>query len=100
MREQTDLPLYFASVFGRAREMEAGQLTFVLPDGRRFRANGARHGPTAELHVHDSDLFVRLIREGDLGFSEAYLRIPTKPAMHSKMKPATCSDFIPAAVPI
>ncbi|MEF2553959.1 hypothetical protein VQ042_21890 [Aurantimonas sp. A2-1-M11] len=28
------------------------------------------------------------------------LRIPTKPAMHSKMKPATCSDFIPAAVPI
>ncbi|WAP67184.1 hypothetical protein [Jiella pelagia] len=28
------------------------------------------------------------------------LRIPTKPAMHSKMKPATYSDFIPAAVPI
>jgi hypothetical protein len=28
------------------------------------------------------------------------LRIPTKPAMHSKMKPATCSDPKPAGVPI
>jgi hypothetical protein len=28
------------------------------------------------------------------------VRIPTKPAMHSKMKPATCSDLKPAGVPI
>jgi hypothetical protein len=28
------------------------------------------------------------------------LRIPTKPAMHSNMKPATCSDPKPAGVPI
>ena len=28
------------------------------------------------------------------------LRIPTKPAMHSKLKPATCSDVKPAGVPI
>jgi hypothetical protein len=28
------------------------------------------------------------------------LRIPTKPAMHSNLKPATCSDPKPAGVPI
>jgi len=28
------------------------------------------------------------------------VRIPTKPAMHSKMKPAICSDLKPAGVPI
>jgi hypothetical protein len=28
------------------------------------------------------------------------LRIPTKPAMHSNLKPATCSDAKPAGIPI
>ena len=70
---QSDLPRYFAPVFAIACEMEAGRLTFVLPDGRRFCANGTRPGPVAELHVHDYDVFTRLIREGKLGFSEAYL---------------------------
>lgn len=70
---QRGLPRYFAQVFARACAMEAGLVTFVLPDGRKFRAEGARPGPVAELHVHDPDLFTRLIREGDLGFSEAYL---------------------------
>jgi hypothetical protein len=28
------------------------------------------------------------------------VRIPTKPAMHSNVKPATCSDLKPAGVPI
>ena len=31
---------------------------------------------------------------------ETGLRIPTKPAMHSKLKPATRSDLKPAIVPI
>ncbi len=70
---QRDLPRYFGPVFDTARGMEAGRLDFVLPDGRRFRADGAGPGPVAELHVHDADLFARLIREGDMGFSEAYL---------------------------
>ena len=29
-----------------------------------------------------------------------YVRIPTKPAMHSNLKPATYSDLKPASVPI
>jgi hypothetical protein len=30
----------------------------------------------------------------------AFVRIPTKPAMHSNMKPATYSDLMPATIPI
>jgi hypothetical protein len=37
-------------------------------------------------------------RAGIAGGSE--LRIPMKPAMHSNLKPATCSDPKPAGVPI
>ena len=29
-----------------------------------------------------------------------WLRIPMKPAIDSETKPATCSDFIPASIPI
>jgi cyclopropane-fatty-acyl-phospholipid synthase len=45
----------------------------VLPDGRVFRAEGPAPGPVAEIAIHHPDLFARLIREGDLGFCEAYL---------------------------
>ena len=70
---QTGLPRYFVPVFQMAGRMERGRLDMVLPDGRRFRADGAAPGPVAELHVHDPDIFARLIREGDLGFCEAYV---------------------------
>lgn len=70
---QNDLPRYFARVFAMAQVMQRGRLDFVLPDGRRFRAEGKLPGPVAELHIHNNDLFSRLIREGDLGFSDAYL---------------------------
>ena len=36
----------------------------------------------------------------DVFKSYGSVRIPTKPAMHSNMKPATCSDPKPATVPI
>ncbi|MBC7156673.1 MAG: class I SAM-dependent methyltransferase [Rhodobacteraceae bacterium] len=68
-----DLPRYFAQVFAVARRMARGRLDFVLPDGRRFRAEGRAPGAVAEVHVADPDIFARLIREGDLGFCEAYL---------------------------
>ena len=71
--DQTDLPRYFARVFAMARTMTYGRLDFVLPDGRVFRAEGSQPGPVAELHLHNPDLFARLIREGDLGFCEAYM---------------------------
>jgi cyclopropane-fatty-acyl-phospholipid synthase len=70
---QGNLPRYFTAVFDRARSLGAGRLDLVLPDGRRFRAEAPRPGPAAEVHVHDADVFARLLREGDLGFCDAYL---------------------------
>jgi len=70
---QKSLPRYFSHVFTMAQQMQHGRVDFILPDGRRFRAEGAKPGPVAELRIHNSDLFARLIREGDLGFCDAYL---------------------------
>jgi cyclopropane-fatty-acyl-phospholipid synthase len=67
------LPRYFAPVFAVAKRLRKGRLDFVLQDGRRFRVEGAEPGPVVELTIHNPDLFARLIREGDLGFSDAYL---------------------------
>ncbi|WP_299627594.1 cyclopropane-fatty-acyl-phospholipid synthase family protein [uncultured Tateyamaria sp.] len=70
---QTDLPRYFTRVFGMAQGMNTGRVDFVLEDGRTFRAEGPNPGPVAEVHIHNPDLFARLVREGDLGFCDAYL---------------------------
>ena len=70
---QKHLPRYFANVMSMTHNMNNGRIDFVLPDGRVFRAQGKNPGPVAELHIHNSDLFARLIREGDLGFCDAYL---------------------------
>lgn len=70
---QQNLPRYFSRVMSMAASLRYGRIDFVLPDGRRFRAQGDNAGPVAELQVHNSDLFARLIREGDLGFCDAYL---------------------------
>mgnify|MGYP002777023761 FL=1 len=70
---QSGLPRYFHTAFDVARTLRKGRLDFVLRDGRRFRVEGPEPGPVAELSIHDDDTFARLIREGDLGFAEAYL---------------------------
>ncbi|MGB0913814.1 MAG: class I SAM-dependent methyltransferase, partial [Phaeobacter italicus] len=49
------------------------QLDIKLSDGRVFRVVGREPGPAADLIIHNDDSFTRLIREGDLGFSDAYL---------------------------
>ncbi|SFB74831.1 SAM-dependent methyltransferase [Tropicimonas isoalkanivorans] len=67
------LPRYFAHVFDRASLAPKGQLDIALPDGRVFRAAGHLPGPMARLNVVNPDIFARLVREGDLGFCEAYL---------------------------
>ena len=70
---QKDLPRYFPQAFAMAGRLTNGQLDFVLRDGRRFRVTAPKAGPSAEIRVQSDDLFARLIREGDLGFSESYL---------------------------
>ena len=70
---EKNLPRYFARAFTMLQGMNRGRIDFILPDGRHFRAEGPEPGPVAEVHVHNPDLFARLIREGDLGFCDAYL---------------------------
>ncbi|MEM7091221.1 MAG: cyclopropane-fatty-acyl-phospholipid synthase family protein, partial [Pseudomonadota bacterium] len=70
---QKDLPRYFAQVFKMLGKMGSGRLDVILPDGRVFRAEGPKPGPVAQVEIHDPDVFARLIREGELGFSDAYL---------------------------
>ncbi len=70
---QENLPRYFAQVMDMLGHIEHGRLDIRLDDGRVFRVTGSRPGPAAQLDVHHPDLFSRLIREGDLGFCDAYL---------------------------
>ena len=70
---QSNLPRYFSRVFEIARQINTGRVDFVLPDGRLFRAKGRKPGPVGEIRIHNSDCFARLVREGDLGFCDAYL---------------------------
>ena len=70
---QADLPRYFSQAFQQARGMANGRLDVRLPDGRVFRAEGRAPGPVAEVEIRNPEVFARLIRDGDLGFSESYL---------------------------
>ena len=70
---QPNLPRYFARVFDLVGKLNSGRVDFILPDGRRFRAEGLKPGPVAEVTINNPDVFARLVREGDLGFCDAYL---------------------------
>jgi cyclopropane-fatty-acyl-phospholipid synthase len=70
---QKNLPRCFATVMEMLQRLNCGRLDIRLSDGRAFRVQGDKAGPVAELHVHHRDLFSRLVREGDLGFSDACL---------------------------
>ncbi|MEM6728828.1 MAG: cyclopropane-fatty-acyl-phospholipid synthase family protein [Pseudomonadota bacterium] len=72
-RGQSGLPRYFSRVFDLAKVAENGRLDIRLQDGRVFRADTRRPGPVAEVSIHHDDVFARLVREGQLGFSEAYM---------------------------
>ena len=73
MTGQKNLPRWAETVFALLRRLEFGSLSFTLPDGRTFLVRGSRPGPAGHFDIHDDRLFTRLVREGDLGFTEAYL---------------------------
>lgn len=70
---QANLPRYFSTALEVLKGLKCGRLDFKLPDGRRFRVDGKQPGPVGEIIVHNPDVFARLVREGDLGFCDAYL---------------------------
>ena len=55
------------------RNWSTGVMTFVLPDGREIRLEGATPGPEARLIVHDYDFIKRTISNGTIGFGEGYM---------------------------
>jgi cyclopropane-fatty-acyl-phospholipid synthase len=71
--DQTGLPKYFPQIFKKFQSIERGQIDITLPDGRQFRAQGKQSGPVGHLNVLHNSLFTRVVREGNLGFAEAYL---------------------------
>ncbi|MDC0113690.1 cyclopropane-fatty-acyl-phospholipid synthase family protein [Planktomarina temperata] len=70
---QKNLPRYFATAFGVAQKGQNGHIDFAFDDGRIFRAEGPGAGPVCEVRIHDKGIFERLLREGQLGFCDAYL---------------------------
>ena len=80
VKGQKNLPRYFARVMRIVKTLQVGSLILVLPDGRKFIAHGqpsvspiSKQALHAELHVHNTAFFSRLVREGDLGFADSYL---------------------------
>lgn len=71
--DQTGLPRYFTKMFEVAKTLQHGRLDIGLDDGRVFRAEGKAAGPVARIDIHDDELFARMLRDGYLGFCDAYL---------------------------
>ncbi|MBK8199690.1 MAG: class I SAM-dependent methyltransferase [Acidobacteria bacterium] len=50
-----------------------GQLTFVLPDGRRLTFRNAETGPEALIQIHNYRFINRALAGGDVAFAESYM---------------------------
>ena len=70
---QENLPRYFRRVFKTLKTIKSGAIEISLPDGRLFKAQGAKSGPVARIDVVNGDCFARLVRDGEVGFMEAYM---------------------------
>lgn len=56
-----------------ADRLAIGVLDVRMPDGDCLRYSGTEPGPRATIEVRDERLFGRLLRNGALGFAEAYI---------------------------
>ncbi|MCP5088512.1 MAG: class I SAM-dependent methyltransferase [Rhodobacteraceae bacterium] len=70
---QGNLPQYFIQAFAVLKKIRKGAIELALPDGRVFRAEGPEPGPVGRVDVVAPDVFTRLVRDGDMGFSDSYL---------------------------
>jgi cyclopropane-fatty-acyl-phospholipid synthase len=69
-----ELPRVVRLALGFAAKLKRGTLDVTLLDGRVVRFGGSEPGPAAAMVLHDYRFAARLIRGGDLGIAEAYLR--------------------------
>src|SRR6476620_8810951 len=69
-----DLPRMVRLALGYGSKLQRGTLDVTLPDGRSVRLGGNGPGPAAAMNVYDFAFASRLLRGGDIGMAEAYLR--------------------------
>jgi cyclopropane-fatty-acyl-phospholipid synthase len=69
-----DLPRLVQIAFAYAARIRRGTLDVSLPDGRQVRCGGAEPGPAAVMTVNNYNFAWRLMKGGDIGIAEAYLR--------------------------
>jgi cyclopropane-fatty-acyl-phospholipid synthase len=69
-----ELPRVVRLTLGFVTHLRHGMLDMTLPDGRTVRLGGNAPGPVAAMKVYDFGFASRLLRSGDIGIAEAYLR--------------------------
>jgi cyclopropane-fatty-acyl-phospholipid synthase len=70
----SDLPRIVRLAFGFGSRLRRGTLDVTLPDGRTVRLGGTEPGPAAVMTLSSYDFASRLLKSGDIGIAEAYLR--------------------------
>ena len=73
-RLPADLPRMARLALGYGAKLRYGSLEVTLPDGRAVRLGDNAPGPAVAMKVYDYGFASRLIRGGDIGIAEAYLR--------------------------
>lgn len=69
-----DLPRLVRLALAFGSKLQHGTLDVTLADGRMVRLGGNGPGPTAAMTICDYGFASRLLRSGDIGIAEAYLR--------------------------
>ena len=73
-RLPANLPRMVRLALGYGAKLRYGSLEVTLPDGRIFKLGDNGPGPAAAMKVYRHSFASRLIRGGDIGIAEAYLR--------------------------
>ncbi len=69
-----DLPRMVRMALQLGSYLKFGTLDVTLPDGRTVRLGGNSPGPAGAMRVHNYGFATRLLRSGDIGIAEAYMR--------------------------
>ena len=67
-----ELPRTVRRVLGFVIGLEVGTLAVTLPGGEKFRIEGRRQGPVADLTITSYAFLGEVIRHGDIGVAEAF----------------------------
>ncbi len=71
--ETASLPRIMRAAVQFATGLEAGSLTFHMPQGETYRVVGGQPGPEADLVIHDYNFASRLFKRGEIGVAEGYM---------------------------